>query len=529
MHNLNDSASHLKLLPRLCLLVPAFLFLFYITAEASPRTVRILHINDFHGFANPVVSSSAQALGGAAVLAARAAELRSDRNALFLAAGDLLQGDSWTNLSQGRAAIELMNLIGLDAASLGNHEFDFGLQVLRQRISEARFPFLAANLSGMPEVAARKQFVRNGVRVTVVGIVTDETPRSSHPRNTVGLTFASPAETARKQIGEVAADTDLVVLLTHLGHDVDRQLAESLCNGPVPVTLPVVIVGGHSHTRVDKPVRIGSCAVLQAWEYGKVLWVADITLEGRELKQIDGRLVEIDPASGSGDRAVQALVDRYAGEADALLGRQVGCTEVDLVQQGVRQQETNFGDLIADIVRKETGAQAALINGGSIRTGIPRGTITARQIYAALPFNNYLVAVRMSGSRLLEALEHGVSGIENEEGRFPQVSGIRFVFDPTRPVGKRVLSVTLDGRALVPDQEYSVATLDFIAAGGDGYTSFGDAIRSSGDFSEVAGAMISSRLVYNAPGRFLRDVVLETLGNGTAIRPLTDGRITRGR
>jgi len=514
---------------RLCLAIIGVLTCFCFSAEAAPRTVRILHINDFHGFANPVIASStAPPIGGAAFLAAKVTELRADGNALFLAAGDLMQGDSWANLSQGKASIELMNLMGLDATCLGNHEFDFGMSALKQRISEARFPMLAANLSGMPEVSASKQFVRDGLKISVIGIVTDETPQSSHPRNTVGLKFASPLETARKQISEVASDTDLVVLLTHLGHEVDRKLAESLCSGPAPVSLPVVVVGGHSHTRVEKPVRIGSCAVLQAWEYGKVLGVAEVTIDNKKLVQVDGRLLEITPTTGKGNLEVQALVDRYNNEVTAVLGRQVGSSEVDLVQQGVRQNETNFGDMIADIIRKETGAQAALINGGSIRTGIPKGVITARQVYAAIPFNNYLVAVKMTGSQLLETLEHGVSGIENGEGRFPQVSGIRFAFDPSRPVGKRVTSVVVAGKPLDPAEEYTVATLDFIAAGGDGYTAFGKAIRSSGDFSEVAGAMKSSRLIYNDPGRFLRDVVLEILGREKSIRPVTDGRIARG-
>jgi len=507
----------------------AILICFSAVSEAAPRTVRILHINDFHGFANPVTAtSSATAIGGAAFLAAKASELKIEGNTLFMAAGDLIQGDSWGNFSQGRASIEVMNLLGIDVACLGNHEFDFGQAVLKQRISEARFPLLAANLSGMPEVPASRQFVRNGIKVTVIGLVTDETPQSSHPRNTVGLKFSPPLETARKQIAAASPDTDLIVLLTHLGHEVDRQLAESLCTGSTPVALPLVIVGGHSHTKVEKPVRIGDCAVLQAWEHGKVLGLADVTVDNRKLVSIEGRLVEIHPEQGQGNREVQVVVDRYNQEVNAILGRQVGRTEVDLIQQGVRQQETNFGDLLADIIRKETGAQAALINGGSIRTGIPRGAITARQIYAALPFNSYLVAVKMTGSQLLETLEHGVSGIENGEGRFPQVSGIRFAFDPSLPVGKRVSAVVVAGKPIDLAQEYTVATLDFIAAGGDGYTAFGRAIRSSGDFSEVAGAMKSSRLVYNDPGRFLRDLVIEALSRETSIKPVTDGRIIRG-
>lgn len=515
---------------RLCLALIGLLTCFSVSAQAAPRTVRILHINDFHGFANPLAAtSSAPAIGGAAFLATKVAELRADGTTLFMAAGDLIQGDSWGNFSQGRASIEVMNLLGIDVACLGNHEFDFGQTVLKQRISEARFPLLAANLAGMPEVPASSQFVRNGLKVTVIGIVTDETPQSSHPRNTVGLKFSPPLETARKQIAAASPDTDLIVLLTHLGHEVDRQLAESLCTGPTPVALPLVIVGGHSHTRVEKPVRIGTCAVLQAWEHGKVLGLADVTVDNRKLVSITGRLVEIDPDQGQGNEKVQAVVDRYNQEVNAILGKQVGRTELDLVQQGVRQQETNLGDLVADIIRKETGAQAALINGGSIRTGIPRGNITARQVYTALPFNNYLVAVRITGAQLLETLEHGVSGLENEEGSFPQVSGIRFVFNPLLPVGKRVSAVIVAGKPLDLTQEYTVATLDFIAAGGDGYTAFGRAIRSSGDFSEVAGAMKSSRLVYNDPGRFLRDVVIGTLSRETSIKPVTDGRIVGGR
>ena len=183
------------------------------------------------------------------------------------------------------------------------------------------------------------------------------------------------------------------------------------------------------------------------------------------------------------------------------------------------------GDLVADIVRSTTGAQASLVNGGSLRTGLNKGEVTFRQIYAALPFNSYLVAVKMSGKLLLETLEHGVSGVERGEGRFPQVSGITFVFDRRRLVGRRIVSATVGGQPIDPQQEYSVATLDFIAAGGDGYTAFGQAIRSGGDFVEIGGAMRSSRLVYNDSGQFLRDVVLDALAKDSPVAPVVDGRI----
>jgi 2',3'-cyclic-nucleotide 2'-phosphodiesterase (5'-nucleotidase family) len=150
-----------------------------------------------------------------------------------------------------------------------------------------------------------------------------------------------------------------------------------------------------------------------------------------------------------------------------------------------------------------------------------------RDFYAVLPFNNYLVAVRMSGRQLRETLEHGVSAVELDEGRFPQVSGLRFTFDAARPVGQRVGAITVAGEPLQVEREYTVATLDFIASGGDGYKAFGSAIREGGDFSATGGAIHSSRLVYNDPGRWLRDIVAAELKKRGEFSPAADGRIKR--
>ncbi len=495
--------------------------------SAAPITIRILHLNDFHGFANPSKApGGALALGDAARLAAEIHQQRTPYPSLLLVAGDAIHGDTWARLSQGKSVIELLNLLGVDAMSLGNHEFDYGQAVLKQRISEARFPVLAANLSDFPGILPRMDVTRNGLRISIIGLVTEETPYSSHPRNMAGLRFRPVIETARLQLGQAQQNADLIVLLTHQGYEHDRALAQNLCGGPVATaTIPVLIVGGHTHTRLEQPTRIGNCIVVQAWEHGKTLGLVDLTIDNGRLLKLEGRLIEITPAIDNGDPAVAALVHSYNQEAAELLDRKAGTAEVDLIQQGSRLHETNLGNLVADIVRQATGAEAAIINGGSLRFGIPKGSVTVRQIQQALPFNNYLVAVRMSGSQLLSALEHGVSGVEHEEGRFPQVSGINFSFNPARPVGQRVVSAAIGGKPLRVDQEYTVATLDFIAAGGDGYTSFGEAIRSSGDFSEVSGAMQSSRLVYNDPGRFLRDMVLETLETGQSVSPVLEGRI----
>ncbi len=496
------------------------------TSFAAPVTFRIYHINDFHGFANPTQPPGTKdRQGGAAWLATRLKELRAEQPGIFLAAGDMIQGDTWTNFSQGYSTIALLNQLQVDAMVTGNHEYDFGQDVLKQRIREARFPVLAANVMGLPGVTSQASFNLPGGKVAVIGLVTDDVPQSSHPRNTKGLTFAPPLPTARDQIRAREKNTRLVVLLTHIGHEQDLALAGNLCTGPDALDAPILIVGGHSHTVVPTPVRIGNCAVVQAGDHGRFLGVVDMTVDQGKLLAATGRLEEIVPTPGGADPATAAVVERYNAQVDIVLNQKAGTTEVDLIQEGARQQETNLGNLVADIVRRTTGAQAALINGGSLRTGLAKGEITFRQIYAALPFNTYLVAVRMSGQLLLQTLEHGVSGVERGEGRFPQVSGLTFTFDRRKPVGQRIISATLGGQPIDPLQEYTVATLDFMAAGGDGYTAFAQAIKSAGDYAETGGAMRSSRLVYNDPGGFLRDVVLDALAKGSPVAPAVEGRI----
>jgi 5'-nucleotidase/UDP-sugar diphosphatase len=219
-------------------------------------------------------------------------------------------------------------------------------------------------------------------------------------------------------------------------------------------------------------------------------------------------------------------VEKYRRQLDAVLDGRVGESEVALDGENVRKRETNFGDLVADIMRSVSGADAALINGGGIRAGIARGPILVKDIYTALPFDNYIVAIRLTGRQLLGALEHGVAQVENGAGAFPQVSGVVFTYAPTSPAGSRVREVSIGGQPLEPDREYTVATNDFLAAGGDGYTAFGDAVRASRDFAVVGGLLLGEKLVYNDSGRWLRDVVMDSVREKHQIAPAVDGRIT---
>jgi 5'-nucleotidase/UDP-sugar diphosphatase len=497
-----------------------FLCVFLVTAaRAEPSSVRVLYVNDFHGFAEPYKPfGSNEVLGGLAYLAADARRLSEEKPSLFLAAGDMIQGSNWANLFKGASVIEAMNRMGFDAMVVGNHEFDFGQEVLEERVSEATFPVLGANVHGLGAVL--KPYVAReieGVKIIIIGVVTDETPVTTNPRNVAGLKFDPPAEKVEKYIRRLKGPGDIVVVLSHIGYANDRALAEKVKGIDV-------IVGGHSHTKLEKPVLVGNTIIVQAWEHAKALGVLDLTVEDGRIKGFEGHLDVIRPI-GRANAAVEAVVDKYEKKVDAVLDEKVGVADVGLDGERVRYRETNFGDLVADITRETAGADAAIINGGSIRTSLPKGEIGAKDIYSALPFDNYIVAVKLTGRQIRDALEHGVSAVERADGRFPQVSGIAFTYSRSDPPGLRVREIFIAGRPVDPKREYTVATNDFLAAGGDGYEAFGEAVKTSKDFSVTGGAMKGGKLIYSDAGRWLRDIVIHYIREKKRVAPKVGERI----
>jgi len=487
-------------------------------ACAAQHEIRILHVNDFHGFATaykPYGSEEEQ--GGLAYLAQRVQELRSEKPTLLVAAGDMIQGNNWANLFQGKSSIEAMNSMKFDAVVVGNHEFDFGQAILKERIQEANFPFLGANVTGLSQLKSYVVKNLDGLSIAVIGVVTGDTPTTTHPKNVSGLQFSSPVDTVEKYVRELRAKNDIIVVLSHIGFSADMELAKK-------VEGIDVIVGGHSHTKVAKPAVVGKTHILQAFEHGKVLGVLDLTVKNGTIIQAHSRLEPISPG-GKENREVGSIVAKYQKQVDSFMDVTVGESLVDLDGVNVRRQETNLGNLITDIMRKAAGADAAIINGGTIRTSIKKGKIKVSDVYAVVPFDNYIVAIKLTGRQIRETLEHGVSAIEAGEGRFPQISGIAFTFNRHAQAGSRVKEVFIGGRPIVADKEYTVATNDFLAAGGDGYKAFGNAVKSSKDYAVIGGAMKGDKLVYSNAGKWLRDVVIEFIKSRKEIYPRVEGRI----
>ena len=468
-------------------------------------SLTILHINDLHGWVlpHPAGEGRVTEAGGLARMAALV-KRSSHGPSLFVAAGDLMQGTNLSNFSRGKAVIEALSLMGLDASAVGNHDFDYGLDVLRRRASEATFPFLAANVEGAGAEFLSPWTVRRAgpLRVALFGLTTVETPVMTHPDNVRGLTFLSPEETARRLVPDLRRRADLVVCLSHLGLEEDRRLAAAVPGIDV-------IVGGHTHTMLESPLRVGSTLIVQAWERGDVLGVLELEVHDGRVSSSRGRLLPVVASAGE-ERETATLLERYRRESEGRLGEMIGRARVDLVgrREMIRAGETNLGSLVADAVREAVAADAAIVNAGAIRADVPAGEVTAAHLYNVLPFDTYIVSYVLMGSEVWELLEDGLVGLERMGGGFPQVSGMSYSFDASAPAGSRLREVRIGGDVLRDGKIYVVALNDFLAAGGDGYRGLGG--RSP---------------VISRPGYFLRDALADYWKARGELSPGVRGRI----
>lgn len=419
-------------------------------------------------------------------------------NHLLLHAGDIFSGTLYFTIFKGRADQEMMNAIGFDAVTFGNHEFDIDSETLADFVKDAKFSFVSANIdfaddpilspyfhpvvavpdetnNGEIYEAIIKDF--NGERVGIFGLTTEDTERIANPGD--DITFQNFIAAAKNTVSRLEAlGVNKIIALTHLGYHVDLQLAQEVDGIDI-------IVGGHSHTELPEGVVVQKdepTVIVQSGEHLNNLGKLEVTFDkDGVIQDYEASLLPL--ADYEADEDLLKRVEEYQKEIDELMKVVVGHTTVDLdgERENVRTKETNLGNLIADgMVWKmkqffpET--TIALQNGGGIRASIAKGDITMGEIRTVLPFDNTLVAIQLTGQELYEALENSVSEYPKQDGRFLQVSGITFKFDPEQPAGQRVWHVEVlntEGtyEPLQLDQMYTVATNSFTAKGGDFYDS----------------------------------------------------------
>jgi len=508
--------------------------LFNVIAQENRFSLRILHTNDHHAHLEPVKFGD-RLLGGIARRRTLIGQIRHESKnnqepLLLLDAGDIFQGTLYFNQYLGQADLDFYNALKYDAGTLGNHEFDRGQQVLADFIAKAKFPILSANLDIAPasplhgKIRPWQILDIQGEKIGVFGLTTPDTAILANVGD--GVKFTDPIAAARNAVRDLKQQgINKIVALTHIGLENDLLLARKVADIDI-------IIGGHSHTPVgnipqanhpyplvEKNGTNEPVLVLTDWEWGKYLGDLSVSFDRTgKLIAWAGKPHAID-ASIAPDPEFAAKLKAYAAPIAALRQKVIGKSLVALDgdRPKLRTSETPLGNLIADAILAKTQGdrvQVALMNAGGIRNGFPSGEITMGQVLEALPFGNMITRVDLTGAQLQSALEHGVSAAEQEDGRFPQVAGLRFVWDLQRPVGKRITKIEVSDRAgkfqlLNPQAIYRVATNNFLAAGGDGYRIFAE-----------------GKNLWET-GYLLSDTIAEYIGTSSPLQVQIEARIVR--
>jgi 5'-nucleotidase len=436
--------------------------------------ISIVHTNDTHA---RVEAGSYDGMGLDKVATIVNNVKAANPNTLVLDAGDALHGQTIATLVEGESIIKIFNEIGYDAMTAGNHDFNYGKERLLELADMANFPILGANVykanyeNFLPEYVIKEV---GGVKVGIFGLATPETKFKSHPKNTEGLEFFDSVIIGKLMVAKLQDKADVIVALSHLGLDQSSTERSDLIAEYVDGI--DLIVDGHSHTVLEEGMMVGDTMIVQAGEYDKNVGRVDILVKNGKVSSMTAKLITKEEGEAlEADPGVVAIVEEIKEANDLITEEFVSENSIELVgeREFVRTGETNLGNLITDSMVEFTGADVALTNGGGIRASIPAGDITVGDVITVLPFGNYVVTIDVTGAEIVEALEHGLSAYPETLGAFPHIAGMNVVFDPSQEAGSRVVEVTIGGEELDMEATYSLATNDFLAAGGDDYTMFG--------------------------------------------------------
>ena len=452
------------------------------------KTISIVHVNDTHG---RIEENEKNGELGFAKLKTYFDNRNSNNNALLLNAGDVVHGTTFATISRGDSVIDVMNQMGFDAMTAGNHDFNYGYQRLVELNNRANFPILASNVinqDGSHIIDSDKIIEIDGVKIGIFGLATEETKTKSSPANTEGLTFANSVETAQNEVNNLRNQgAQIIICLSHLGEDKEsKETSTMIAENVEGIDL---IIDGHSHTELQNGRYVGNTLIAQAKAHG--YFIGDVTLLLDKDNKIVSKSASLKPYARMkhlyANKETLAQIEAVSNEYKKVLDQNVGQTSVDLegARNMVRTRETNLGNYITDAMIKATSADVAITNGGGIRDSISAGNITKGDVLTVFPFTNFAVTLEVPGSVIKEALEHGLTDAPNSAGKFPQIGGMMVKYDSTRQAGDRVTEITIAGEAIDPNKNYNLVTNDFMSIGGDGYEMF-KAYQRTGEYELIS-------------------------------------------
>lgn len=481
----------------------------------SEVSFTIIHDTHFHGnFGDPEAPNNIANYFGIAN------KIKAEQpDSLFIGNGDDLGTSVLSSVFQGMPIVDAFNAGKLDVDTFGNHDFDMGPDQLTKLVEASEFPWVSANVVDKrtgdvfaKEAGAERFIIKKvgGVNIGITGLINEEAPEiTSMGEN---ATVLDPVEAMKTIVPEMqAAGAQFIIVSSHLASPDARIVAEEVDGIDL-------IVGDHAAFAYDSPEKIHDTLLWFVGDEFNYLGEINFYFQDGEITDFNYHRydlkMDVEKEGYLPDAKVKAVMDSYIEQLGSELNVQIGSTksELDVMKASQRVGETAFGDLVADVMKVYTDSDIALVNGGGIRAEriFSIGPLTKKDIMDALPFTNYVIKLEITGDQLYSALENGVSQIEKVAGRFPQVSGIQFAYNPELPAGARIVDVAVNGKPLERNALYTIATLDFLAGGGDGYDMFKE----------------SKVLLDKNAGPLLSQAVIDYIQGKGSIDPKVEGRIT---
>ncbi len=488
---------------------------------AGPLTVTLLHTNDMHGYLEGEKMKGGDGtpfeFGGVPNALGTIVRLKQEAPGpvMVFDVGDLWVGTFASNRDQGKTTIAAMNLIGYDALALGNHDFDQGVEVVKARAAEAKFPILIANIveaaSGKVPAWAKAYIVKEvgGIRFGIIGLGYTGTPAiSSKVKELQVFKFVDEMEAVKQILPEVKSKSDVIVIVSHAGYDRDQLIASAVSGIDV-------IVGGHSHTELRQPKVVGTTVIVQAGSKAQHVGRLELKIDPATKKIVDytknNELVSAVSNKAATPKEVTEMFAKVIADGRAATTKVIGETLIDLTRaytsDGRSTGEYPSGNLVVDAMlwANQAGdkpADLAIHNNAGIRADIPKGPITYGKLYEMLPFDNVLTAMDLSGANIKAILEIAASCPRVNT----LVAGMSFTYDCSKPSGQRISKILIQGKPMEPDKVYRVQTIDYLSTGGDGQAPFKE----------------GKHLIYGEP---VIDVVAAYVTKNSPVNPKVEGRI----
>ncbi|XP_050673103.1 snake venom 5'-nucleotidase isoform X1 [Leptidea sinapis] len=434
--------------------------------------VLIIHFNDVY---NIEQTTSTEPVGGA-LRFSTAVKALHHLNPLVLFSGDAFSPSMLSTFTKGEQMVPVLNEIGTHCAVFGNHDFDFGLDVLSGLVAQCSFPWLMSNVidneTGRPlgDGKITHALICNGHKIGLIGLVEQEWLETLATINPEEVTFIDFQQAGAKLASQLKQEgCEYVIALTHMRTPNDVKLAESTNDIDL-------ILGGHDH--VYEILEVNNKYIVKSGTDFRQFSKININFSG-ESPRVDISDVKIN-SSIAEDLVLKGKVEKYSamieGKMDEVLGK--FCVPLEGRFSCIRKQECNLGNWVCDVLLAATGADLLLLNSGTFRSDQvhPAGDFTLRDLSTIIPMRDPLVVVEASGDVILQVLENSVSKYPSLEGRFPQVAGVSFAFDPCQPPGSRVAGqvVKIGDEYLQREQKYRLAIKQYLHAGNDGFTMLPD-------------------------------------------------------